>query len=796
MKNLKNISALLGIFGLLSIGVLQGQTHAARTYGSLRGKVTNSEGIPLPGATVLLEPDRHLALADSGGNFTFDRLFPGTYQLFVTFMGYEPYRGQVAIDGGKTVAISVLLNEGNGRLDQVTVTGGRSPAPDNLVRLERSGMPVQVITRRQIELMGSRRLDEVLKEQTGIAIVSNIGGGNRSVGVQLQGFGSEYVMVLIDGQPMVGRNGGNFDLSRISVSNIERIEIVKGASSCLFGSEAMGGAINIITRHGALEPQAQASVSYGSLHTVDATLEGEMPFSHQRGSASVSTNFYRIDGFNTNPYLKSGVTSPPYDNFSLQGRFRYRTGKNSTLGTSLRYGLRKSYMPKDWGDGRTSGDSQDERDFNGSLTFDHDLRSGVRAMSRYYYTRYCTDEQVRWSGADAATGLQSFVQDIHRLEQQLAYRLSNGINLTGGAGASLETMHDRDFEGAKRLATGFGYVQGDWLIREKVSLMGGARYDHTGSYGGRLNPSLGVQYHLTPKLTLKTGVGTGFKAPDFRMRYQVFFNPSANYLVIGNDLLKETLEQMQASGQISEIRHYMVGQLGRRLKAERSTSYNAGAAWKPTSWGTLEAGGFFHSIRDQINAVMVATGTGISQIYSYQNLPRAVNKGVEATFSVRLKNGLEVSSGYQYLISRDLSVTDSIRAGNWPYNQNIHDPATGASFAPRPSDYWGIENRSRHMLNIRAFYTYKPWDLSVNIRLNYRGKYPFMDYNGNQFIDRYDLFVPGHTLLNAAVEKRLLKQHLSIRFTADNIGGFKHQFMPGQPGTVLLLGAAYRWFKS
>ncbi|ODS72054.1 MAG: hypothetical protein ABS46_21115 [Cytophagaceae bacterium SCN 52-12] len=140
-------------------------------------------------------------------------------------------------------------------------------------------------------------------------------------------------------------------------------------------------------------------------------------------------------------------------------------------------------------------------------------------------------------------------------------------------------------------------------------------------------------------------------------------------------------------------------------------------------------------------------------------------------------------------------MVDSIRAGNWPFNQNIHDPATGASYAPKPSDYWGIENRSRHMLNVRAFYTYKPWDLSVNVRLNYRGKYPFMDYNGNQFIDRYDLFVPGHTLWNAAVEKKLLKQLLSLRFTADNIGGFKHQFMPGQPGTVLLLGAAYRWFK-
>lgn len=169
-------------------------------------------------------------------------------------------------------------------------------AVDNLIKAENAAMPVKVITKREIELMGSRRLDEVLKEQTGIAIVNDIAGGSRAVGVQIQGFSSNYVMVLVDGQPMLGRNSGNFDLSRISVTNIERIEIIKGASSCLYGSDALGGAINIITRHGAITPQVHASLLYGSLNTVDATLEGETPFSNQRGSAVVSGNYYRTDG--------------------------------------------------------------------------------------------------------------------------------------------------------------------------------------------------------------------------------------------------------------------------------------------------------------------------------------------------------------------------------------------------------------------------------------------------------------------------------------------------------------------
>lgn len=781
---------------IVLMGVIWALFVRAQPHGGLQGTVKTTDGRPLPGATVLLEPDRHLILTDEGGNFTFDRLFPGTYILLVTHTGYEPYRDSATIRTGNITRQHISLKEGNDQLDEVTITGEHalSPAPDNLIKADRAAMPVQVITRRTMELMGSRRLDEVLKEQTGMAIVNNIGGGSRSVGVQMQGFGSEYVMILIDGQPMVGRNNGNFDLSRISVANIERIEIIKGASSCLFGSEAMGGAVNIITRHGALQPQALASLSYGSLRIVDATLEGETPFHAQRGSVNLSGNYYRTDGFSTNPYLVSGTTSPPYDNIGLQGRARYRLTKNSTAGVTARYGVRTSYMPKDWGGGLVSDDSQDEKDLNLSATFDQQFRHGIRSMSRYYFTRYTADESVRWRGDQQAVSQKQFGQAVHRAEQQFAYSPQQGLNLTGGLGGSVERMDDSELQGLKNLSTAFAYIQGDWALSPRLEAVGGLRFDYTNSYGSKVNPSLGLQYRVHESLILKAGFGTGFKAPDFRMRYLIFFNPTANYLVVGNDRLGETLANMQQNGQISEIRKYLADRLEGNLQSERSASYNLGALWKPAVWLKAEVSAYYHQLSNQINPVLVATGTAISQIYSYQNLPQAVNKGLEASVAVTPLPDLELSAGYQYLLARDLSVADSIRSGNWPFNQNIHNPATGESFPPQPGDYWGIENRSRHMLNIRAFYTYHPLDLSANIRLNYRGKYPFMDYNGNEFIDRFDLFVPQHTLVNASVEKKLADGHISLRFTADNLLDFKHQFMPGQPGRVFLAGVTYRFF--
>jgi outer membrane receptor for ferrienterochelin and colicins len=783
------------LYMLLMLSIFAHTKISAQTNGDIMGMVRDEHSEPLANATITLEPDRHMQQSDIKGEFVFKKLYAGNYTITISMVGFKAYTGKVTVAAGNTARLNVSLTADQSTLNEVMVAGERS-TPDNLVRAERSAMPVTIITRRTIELMGSRRLDELLKEQTGIAIVSNIGGGARSVGVQMQGFGSEYVMILIDGQPMVGRNSGNFDLSRISVSNIERIEIIKGASSCLFGSEALGGTINIITRHGALQPQGLASVNYGSLNIVDATLEGETPFASQRGSVNLSANYYRTDGFNTNTKYLQGTTAPPYDNYALQGRVRYRLTKNSTAGISGRYGLRKSFMSKDFGLGNISGDSQDEKDLNLSATFDHNFNSGFRSMTRYYFTRFTSDQQVNWQQTGATATSDVFEQTLHRFEQQFAYAITNGLKFTGGLGGSIENMNDVALTDPGALSTAFAYIQGDWQITDRLGAVGGVRYDRTNTYGGKVNPSLGLQYRILPSLTLKAGAGTGFKAPDFKTRYLVFYNPTANYLVIGNDVLRQTLETLQQQGQISEIREYLLKQLDRNLQAEGSTSFNAGLVWQPKPGIKLEGGVFYHSLRNQINSIQIATGSGNRVIYTYQNLPQAVNKGIDVSVAVNLLKDLELSAGYQYLIAKDKSVQDSIMNGGFPYNQNIHDPKTGNSYPPKPADYWGIENRSRHMLNVRAFYAYRPWDANINVRLNYRGKYPFGDLNGNQFIDRYDTFVAGYFLLNASIEKKLMKTHLSLRFTADNMMDYTDMLIPGQPGRVILAGITYRFFKN
>lgn len=122
---------------------------------------------------------------------------------------------------------------------QIVVTGSRGER-----RLKDSTVATEVISRKKIEASGARNAAEVLETQLGIDVVPFFGGSR----VRMLGLDSQYVLILIDGERISGRLNNAVDLSRFKVQNIERIEIVKGASSALYGADAIGGVINLITR--------------------------------------------------------------------------------------------------------------------------------------------------------------------------------------------------------------------------------------------------------------------------------------------------------------------------------------------------------------------------------------------------------------------------------------------------------------------------------------------------------------------------------------------------------------------
>ncbi|MGA1434708.1 MAG: TonB-dependent receptor plug domain-containing protein, partial [Candidatus Kapaibacteriota bacterium] len=185
---------------------------------------------------------------------------------------------------------------------QVVVTGTR-----NEVLLKDSPVRVEVVDAKQTVSTAMVNLGDLLREQTGLLLTNNV-----RTGVQMMGLGADYTQILIDGQPMIGRVAGVLDLSRISVGNIDRVEIVKGPMSSLYGSEALAGVINIITKKPA--PGISGSLFGQYLDKGPSELRSEMQY---------GANAFDISGFfslkKANPFtLNQDSISIPYQGFSDQ----------------------------------------------------------------------------------------------------------------------------------------------------------------------------------------------------------------------------------------------------------------------------------------------------------------------------------------------------------------------------------------------------------------------------------------------------------------------------------------------
>src|SRR5690625_1377308 len=157
-------------------------------------------------------------------------------------------------------------------------------------------------------------LSDVLAEQTGMQIIDNHGSG-----IQMQGFDPAYTLIMIDGKPLIGRTAGTLDLTRVSVRNVKQIEIVKGPSSALWGSEALAGVVNIITTRGYEPFSGGVTTRYSRFNTLDTGADLSVDIGGWRSDLFINHN--RSGGYSLNPNSIS-QTVPEYGRTTLS----YRAG--------------------------------------------------------------------------------------------------------------------------------------------------------------------------------------------------------------------------------------------------------------------------------------------------------------------------------------------------------------------------------------------------------------------------------------------------------------------------------------
>jgi len=674
-----------------------------------------------------------------------------------------------------------------GQQVQDTLSGSSDDVVVTATRTERKfgnvAVPVTVIQKQAITATQLRRLNELLQEQTGIFVTSgsgsgSFGGGIFGNGAQLQGMSPEYTLILINGEPIVGRQGGTLNLSRLTLGNIKRIEIVKGPSSSLYGSEAMGGVINIITEMPAT-PQVQLNAKAGGYGLADVNAEGT--YANDKTRLQLAYNYYRMGAIDFDE-TQYGNQHDPFNAHTAQLNMSHAFSNRLKLVAYGRYYYEKSDNAYEVPDPnlhpvRISGNTTiNDANVNTSLLYS--VSKKVKTALRLYATGYHSSQQLIQDSDKSDYYTDDFRQQFYRIENQTDITLPANNTLSAGGGWVYEKLNTTRYEGMRDNSIVYGFVQNEWRPSDKVNLIGGLRYDVNREYASRFSPKLAVRYSPTKKLKLTASYGAGFKAPDFRQLYLSFVNnASGGYAIFGaNEISIATLQQMQQQGFVATIlpKAYDMQQ----LKPEVSRGFNLGALYTFCEKLQAEANLFNNDIENQILFDVIALRANGSQVFSYFNVQRSFTRGAEVNVRWYALPGLQVSGGYQLLFTGDKAVVDQIEAGKM-YGR---EESTNDVYKMTRSDYYGLPNRSRHMANLKLLYTHAPTGWQVSVRGAWRNAWGTFDRDGNGVITRDDEKAPGFLLLNAAVSKNFGKRY-TLAVGAENILNHRDpENLPNIPG--------------
>ncbi|MEZ4322953.1 MAG: TonB-dependent receptor [Myxococcota bacterium] len=540
-------------------------------------------------------------------------------------------------------------------VEVVVVTASRSPAA-----LGEAPVAVEVITREEIEATGSESLAELLEEQPGLQIEDTVVGQS----IRMQGMNAEHTLILVDGQRVLGRKDGVIDLSRFPMDDIERIEIVKGPSSSLYGSDAMGGVVHIITKRGSEGRDVGLHVRYGTLQRLDATADvkaGTETVKHKVDLGWHSSDAWDLDESDV------ATTSSAFQ----QGDFAY--GATVTPDPDVQLDFTVSYMQR-----RLEGVSATE---TGAVFDNRSIVEDSRAALGGWWTAGPkTKLTVRVSGsffrnqalADqrGSAALDTVQVDTERLAES-TIQLDHGLSAAGEHVASLGVDGLYQDITSDRLGPGKGdrqriavFAQDVWRIElgaSTLTVSPGMRLDVDSQFGTAPTPRLALAL-ASGDLTFRLSAGTGFRAPDFRELYLLFENPGVGYVVQGNE----------------------------DLRAERSRNFNGSVEYAPTKRIGLSFQAYRNDIADLINFDIVDAPVGSNQLFQYQNIDRAYTQGFDVQARWRPRP-FTLELGYALVDTLDKDLRQPL-AGRVPHR------VTGVAAVDLPRDVsvrtqWGYSTR-------------------------------------------------------------------------------------------------------
>ena len=531
--------------------------------------------------------------------------------------------------------------------------------------IENAPGSIEVITSQEIEEMDVQTVADALQTATGLMVEAETG---RTKSPSLRGAGGKHTLILVDGRRLVGGYKNFVDINQISVDMIDRLEVVRGPTSALYGSDAIGGVVNIITKKPPKELAVGATLQYG----VNTYGEGEEP----AGSAYVGNSFNRF-GFlltcgsrHKHSWDSDGVVPDDGDDVELEsinGRFSFDLNENHGLLAGFEYSDRDREGVRFYQNLDRERTAEDKR-HNYFLQYDGRPNSLSNIMLRAYHSEHEND--IEFSPHADVSAEENAERKLDQVEGRFTGAFWDKHILTVGAEYRKESREDTS--GRDDDLDDFGmYLQDEYQVIDPLLIVLGLRFDDNSEFGSEWTPRVSLIYAIFENLRLKTSYGKGFSAPSIselfvtsnRKRGKLVYEPNL-------DLDPETSESYEAA-----------------IEGEHKRF-----------WGRITA--FRNEVQDLIEPVHYkSTGKGKKKIdyYRYQNIDEAIMEGVELEFGMDLPWSLSFSGNMTCL--------------------NTKDKETDKDLEGQP-DYKGY---------LKLGYNHPGYGLQANIRMNYIGERYYAD---------------------------------------------------------------------
>jgi outer membrane receptor for ferrienterochelin and colicins len=506
--------------------------------GHIYGQVTH-KGKPVPYANISIKGASVGAVSDQNGHYLIDYVPPGKQVVVVSVMGYQTKETDVMVSSSQPIIMNFSIEESAINLDQVVVTGTLRE-----VSLKDSPVKMDVISGTYLQRIASNNIIEAIELINGLDVCNDCSVCG-TTGIHINGMESMNTAVLIDGMPIMGALASVYGLNGIPNEMIERIEVLKGPASTLYGSEAVAGVINIITK----SPQKSPLLSFNSFFTSDAETNVDFaiaPLQKGKVSTMFSGNYFALDNFldNNNDGFADAVLTKP--RISVFNKWNIQRPDNRVFNVAAKYYHENRY-------GGT-------RDFLGHYTWRRD--DGFRGNDSIYGESVFTDrfeligsyqlpvsaENIKLDFSYSHHDQDSYyANDKYAARQEIAFTnmiWTKDINPRNeflmGLSARYQTYDDNTEivpEKDVQFIPGI-FAQNQYSVNQNFRILVGARLDNHRNHGTIFSPRLNLSWKATPFTTFRFNSGTGFRIVN------VFSEDHASYhgirqVVIENEIKPE-----------------------------------------------------------------------------------------------------------------------------------------------------------------------------------------------------------------------------------------------------------------